>query len=92
MKIIYSYTTVLLLISLLTRALPLHAQDKQVNGFVMDASTGKAMPYVNIAVVGSTYGTVSNQNGEFTINLNKTNESDSICFHYSFSKLCSYAN
>ena len=60
----------------------LNAQDRQVNGFVIDASTEEVMPYVNIAIVGSTYGTVSNQNGEFTIKLEIANENDSIAFHY----------
>jgi len=58
------------------------SQDRQINGFVRDASTKEAMAFVNIAVVGSTYGTVSNQNGEFTINLKQTGETDSIAFHF----------
>ncbi len=57
-------------------------QEKQVNGFVIDAVTEKSMAYVNVAVIGSTFGTVSNQNGEFKINLNKADQSDSIAFHY----------
>ncbi|MBT3748192.1 MAG: hypothetical protein HOG34_04345, partial [Bacteroidetes bacterium] len=44
--------------------------------------TDKAMLFVNIAVVGSTYGTVSNQNGEFTINLDKIERADSIAFYH----------
>jgi len=54
----------------------------QVHGLAIDKATEKPMPFVNIAVVGSTYGTVSNQNGEFTINLNKISQTDSIAFHF----------
>ena len=40
------------------------------------------MPFVSITVKGSTFGTVSNQNGEFTLNLDKINKSDSVVFQY----------
>ncbi len=54
---------------------------QQVRGLVIDAATRETLPYVSIAVAGTTYGTVSNQNGEFSLNLDKLNPSDSITFH-----------
>ena len=55
---------------------------QQVSGLIIDAATSKPLSFVNIAVVGSTYGTVSNQNGEFTINLDRNNQNGSIAFHF----------
>ena len=54
---------------------------QQIRGLIMDAATHEVLPYVSIAVAGSTYGTVSNQNGEFSLNLDKLKASDSITFH-----------
>jgi len=71
--------TILILILALPAALP---GQQQVHGIVMDSVTREPMPYVTIAVVGSTYGTVSNQNGEFTLSPERINPSDSIAFHY----------
>jgi len=75
----YIINYVILLI--LSQSISLFGQ-QQVRGVVLDADTDKAMSFVNIAVVGSTYGTVSNQNGEFTINLEKIDQTDSIAFYY----------
>lgn len=82
MKIRYSYSSSLIILALLCLTMFSQAQDKQVNGFVIDSTTEKPMSYVNIAVIGSTYGTVSNQNGEFKIYLDKIEQSDSLAFHF----------
>lgn len=55
---------------------------QQVKGLVIDDSNRQPMPFVSIAVIGSTFGTVSNQNGEFTLNIQNIDPSDSIAFHY----------
>jgi len=55
---------------------------QQVHGLVIDSTTSEPMPFVSIAISGTTFGTVSNQNGEFTLNLEKANPSDSIAFYY----------
>ncbi|MEA1878459.1 MAG: carboxypeptidase-like regulatory domain-containing protein [Bacteroidota bacterium] len=75
----YLINYVILLI--ISQSVSLLAQ-QQVRGVVIDTDTDIAMPFVNIAVVGSTYGTVSNQNGEFTLNLERIGQSDSIAFYY----------
>ena len=77
--IYYIINYVILLI--LSQSISLFGQ-QQVGGVVLDTDTDKAMLFVNIAVVGSTYGTVSNQNGEFTINLDKIERADSIAFYH----------
>lgn len=39
----------------------------RVNGEVIDAVSGKPVPFASIKVVGSTYGTASNKQGKFSI-------------------------
>lgn len=38
-----------------------------LTGFVVDASTGKPMPYANVYVNGSTRGTITNEQGAYTL-------------------------
>ena len=38
-----------------------------IQGYVRDAQTHMALPYANISVGGTRYGTASNMNGEFTL-------------------------
>jgi hypothetical protein len=61
---------------------PFGLSAQQVHGTVIDASSQEPMPFVSIAVVGTTFGTVSNQNGEFTLSGDITLLSDSIAFYY----------
>ncbi len=83
MKINYVvyYVINYVILFVLSLSISLSAQ-QQVRGIVIDTDTKEAMPFVNIAVVGSTYGTVSNQNGEFTLNLERIGQNDSIAFYY----------
>lgn len=69
---------IVFLITLFTTTL-LHAQT--VSGQIIHAQNGEALPYVNIGVIGTTYGTVSGLNGEYDLFLPE-NESvgDSIRF------------
>jgi len=76
-----TYIIYCIILLILGQSMKLAAQD-QVRGLVIDATTEKPMPFVNIAIVGSTYGTVSNQNGVFTLNLDIINQTDSIAFHF----------
>lgn len=78
---VFYYVVNYVILLILSLSVPLSAQ-QQVRGHIIDAATDIPMSFVNIAVVGSTYGTVSNQNGEFTISLDKINHTDSIAFHY----------
>ncbi len=40
-----------------------------VEGIVTDSATGDVLPFVNIAVSGTTVGTISDMNGEFCLNV-----------------------
>ena len=40
-----------------------------VEGIVTDSATGDVLPFVNIAVSGTTVGTISDMNGEFRLNV-----------------------
>lgn len=52
-----------------------------VEGLVIDRATMKALPYVNIALLGSTTGTVSKFDGSFRIDLTENKENgDSLAF------------
>lgn len=43
-------------------------QDKvNITGYVKDADTGESLPYANISLVGTNYGTASNTNGYFVL-------------------------
>lgn len=44
-------------------------QQIRVSGTVTDASTGEAMPGVNVIVKGSTIGTVTDMNGKYSLNI-----------------------
>ncbi len=50
--------------------LPLHLQTLSVNGKIENKQTGKPIPYVNIEVKGTYFGTSSNEKGEFKLVLN----------------------
>src|ERR1700744_4164936 len=42
-----------------------------ITGTVKDARTGEVLPYVNVGVVAKGIGTVTNDNGKFSLTLNK---------------------
>ena len=63
------------LLSFLVMFIGLHtsvaAQNMTVSGKVTDASDGRGIPGVNIVVKGTTEGTVSDMNGQYTISVNQ---------------------
>lgn len=62
-----------------------HCQKISVSGLVKDAETGDFLPYTNIQVMNTNYGTVSNNDGQFRITL------DSASYTLTFS-LIGYAS
>lgn len=52
-----------------TLTLPIQEQAEEINGIVYDGQTGSTLPGVNILVKGTTIGTSTNQDGEFTLNV-----------------------
>jgi hypothetical protein len=60
------------------------SQERQIKGIITD-SLLKPIPYVNIGVLNKPIGTVSNQNGEFYLNLDNTMYLDTLkisCLSY----------
>ena len=55
-------------------------QQLSISGTITDATTGDAMPGVNIVIKGSTVGVISDMNGKFTINIPDANATLEISF------------
>ena len=51
-----------------------------IEGLVKDAKSGEAIPFVNIALVGETIGTISDENGEFKLSIANTALSKNLAF------------
>jgi len=67
-----------LILALLSYVSTVHAQENEltdfftVSGVVKDRNTKKSLEYVNVTAVGSNVGTVTNEDGEFTIKINNS--------------------
>lgn len=61
---------------------PVFAQNRSVQGIVVDRSSGEPLPYVNIGILGTRLGTVSNETGTFTLNPEQRPLSDTVRFSY----------
>lgn len=60
-----------------------HSQDYKVTGLVIDSKTEKTIEYVNIGISNKGVGTVSNENGIFSLKLNEqVKKKDSIIFSH----------
>ena len=62
------YLTLILSLLSVTFSLPVHAQ-KSIHGIVTDAESGETLPVAHISVVGTRSGTVTNENGEYVLEL-----------------------
>lgn len=67
-----------LLCLLLASNIAVHA--KTASGIVLEQSGGQPIAYVNIGVPGKDVGTVSNENGQYSISLEKVDVLDSLMF------------
>jgi hypothetical protein len=45
------------------------AQERTIEGIILDSKSGEVMPFVNIALTGGKVGTISDINGEFKLNV-----------------------
>ncbi|HEY3370102.1 MAG TPA: SusC/RagA family TonB-linked outer membrane protein [Prolixibacteraceae bacterium] len=79
MRIIRKNLNVLILILSLLIGNNAMAQQFVLSGKVTDSSSGESMPGVSIAVKGTTNGTISNEDGNFTLSVKK---GDVIQFSY----------
>jgi hypothetical protein len=71
---------VLLVLSIM--CVPLNLQAQMVNGRVYNAITQEPLMFVNLGIVGGNLGTVSDENGYYSLDLTKVNKGDSIRFSY----------
>lgn len=72
-----------------------HSNTTIINGTVVDKNTNDPIPFVNIAVTGTYYGTVSNASGKFVLYLPNNLKNDTItfsCIGYETFKLRSLQN
>ncbi len=70
LKFFFRFLLLLIVFSFMTPPLAVHAQDAQgitITGTVRDASTGEALPGVNIIIEGTFRGAISDISGKFTI-------------------------
>ncbi|MBK7870039.1 MAG: carboxypeptidase-like regulatory domain-containing protein [Saprospiraceae bacterium] len=56
------------------------ASGQTISGKVVDQKTGKPLPYVHIGIVNKDMGTVSNEEGNFQINLQPADKNDILRF------------
>lgn len=61
----------------------LNYAQSNIKGKVIDAATKSALPYANIGIQGTTIGTVSDRNGNFTLHLKKNlRPNDTLIFSF----------
>lgn len=55
---------------------------RHISGSINDSESGESLPFATVAFKNSGKGTVSNQNGEFGLNITGEMESDTLSFSY----------
>ena len=55
---------------------------KELNGLVMDIDKQTALPYANIYVLHKNKGSISNENGYFSLDISDLDKTDTVCFQY----------
>lgn len=71
----------ILVIALFFFGITAFAQQQTVTGKITDATTGEALPGVNIVIIGTTTGTVSDVDGNYRLNVNNA-QSDVLVFRF----------
>lgn len=56
--------------------------NKEINGVLLDLDKKTALPYANIIFLSNKKGTVTNEKGQFLLNIEKLNKNDTISFQY----------
>jgi hypothetical protein len=54
----------------------------EIKGVLLDMATGKPLPYANIFVLHKHTGTISNENGNYLLNINGLKKTDTVRFKY----------
>ena len=55
---------------------------RKLNGIVKDLNSKEALPYASIGIRGKHVGTISNQDGEFSLSISSDNLNDTLIFSY----------
>nr|WP_320119380.1 carboxypeptidase-like regulatory domain-containing protein [uncultured Marinifilum sp.] len=55
---------------------------RNISGKIADSSNKKALPYASVGIRGKHIGTISNQDGEFTLSISSNNITDTLVFSY----------
>ncbi len=55
---------------------------RKLTGIVKDLNSKKALPYASIGIRGKHVGTISNQDGEFSLSISSENLNDTLVFSY----------
>ncbi len=56
--------------------------NKEINGVLLDLDKKTALPYANIIFLSNKKGTVTNEKGQFLLNIEKLSKNDTISFQY----------
>lgn len=56
------------------------AKSQHLQGTITDAESGQPLPYVHVGILGKNYGTVSDENGKYRIELEGIAPQDSLAF------------
>lgn len=56
--------------------------NKELKGTLFDLDKKTALPYANIVVLNKNTGTITNEKGQFSLNLSTLNKSDTLSFQY----------
>jgi hypothetical protein len=70
-KILSGFTAGHLLLMLILLFSPIDARGQVVNGRVVDSESGEAVSFASVYLSGTTVGTISNDNGEFELNISR---------------------
>ncbi len=79
MKKLYSFAKQLLMFSMLMVTTLAFAQEKTITGTITDEATGETLPTANVVVKGTTTGTVTDFDGEYSL---KVKEGDVLVFSF----------
>ena len=69
----------------LLQALPqkvMAQENKKIGGLILDAKRQTPLPYTNIIVLHKNLGTISNEKGYFSLDIDNVNSTDSLSFQY----------
>lgn len=61
---------------------PNYSYSQELSGQILNSNSGSPVPFVNIGIVGKDIGTVSNETGEFSLNISNATELDTLRFSF----------